>query len=112
MPNCRYLISVLAAALFLAGCTTPLQTPFTNVGVQKERILLWHTWSPQQTIALEAMLAAYEQFNPAVEVISIAIPEAQLATTSGQPQSVRVRAGPALGRCCHSLFALARRVDP
>ncbi|NJN82080.1 MAG: extracellular solute-binding protein, partial [Caldilineaceae bacterium] len=59
----------LAAIGFLAGCSAG-----SDADQPRIRLLLWHTWTGEQIAALDEMIATYQELNPHVEVIDVAVP--------------------------------------
>lgn len=72
MTRIRRLVWLLAAVGLIAGCNVADARP--------ARLLLWHTWSGEQATTLNAMIAAYRDLNPDFEVITVAVPEAEIVS--------------------------------
>ena len=93
MIRYRLLLWLLIVMIVPTGCNSAAN-PFTDQGSRQERILLWHTWSAEQSVALDAMLTSYQDLNPGVDVISVAVPEHAL--TSRLESNSRAGLGPDL----------------
>ena len=42
------------------------------------RIVLWHSWSPEEARVLQEALTQFEEIHPKVHIITVALPESQL----------------------------------
>lgn len=67
------LIWLFAAAFLLVACAADPNTDVAGDGPQTGRVLLWHTWTDERSQILERMLGDYQELNPNVEIISIAV---------------------------------------
>ncbi len=72
------LLGLILALFMPAACSPGFANRLADSGPGQERVLLWHTWDTAQAAALDAMLTAYQNLNPNVEVIAQAIPEESL----------------------------------
>ena len=71
-PNKMIFLALLCLALI--GCQS---TP-ENLGALSGRIILWHSWTPEETLVLDQALADFQEINPQVTVISLVLPPNEL----------------------------------
>jgi len=71
----KQLIFYALLVLFIAGCSTANQQPASSA--LRGRVLLWHAWTNQEAIALNNVLARFQEINPDVVVKVQAFADAQ-----------------------------------
>ena len=70
----KNLVLLIFLILALSGCQS---TP-ENLGALSGRVILWHSWTPNETLVLEQALAEFREINPQVTIVALALSSDQL----------------------------------
>ncbi len=68
---------VVLLVMFILGLSS-CQTPPQNVATLSGRVVLWHSWTPDEVIVLEDALAEFQEINPQVTIVALALSSDEL----------------------------------